>query len=166
MAGRGDPKTSPRRIEIAERRKKATQMRQAGASYETIARTMGYKSASNAVQDVQRYLAETAQEATAEVRAMELARLDMLWQKAMAVLVRNHITVSNGKVISVDGKNLVDDGPTLAAIDRLLKIQERRAKLLGLDAPAKHEVVTIDAVEAEIAKLTAELAATTVATAD
>jgi hypothetical protein len=36
---------------------------------------------------------------------------------------------------------------------------ERKAKLLGLDAPAKHEVCTLDAITAEIEKLTAELAA-------
>ncbi|WP_188195602.1 hypothetical protein [Nonomuraea sp. SYSU D8015] len=39
-----------------------------------------------------------------------------------------------------DGAPLVDDGPKLAAIDRLLKIQARRAALLGLDAEKKVSV--------------------------
>jgi hypothetical protein len=36
---------------------------------------------------------------------------------------------------------------------------ERKSKLLGLDSPSKHEVITLDAINAEIEKLTAELAA-------
>jgi len=47
---------------------------------------------------------------------------------------------------------LVDDAPVLAANDRLLRIQERRAKLLGIEAPqqiitdatVRYEVVDID----------------------
>jgi hypothetical protein len=35
---------------------------------------------------------------------------------------------------------LEDDAPVLAAVDRLLRIQERRAKLLGLDAPVRADV--------------------------
>lgn len=43
------------------------------------------------------------------------------------------------------------------AIDQALKVLDRRARLLGLDAPTRHEVqhVTIDAVDAEIARLEA-----------
>jgi hypothetical protein len=36
---------------------------------------------------------------------------------------------------------------------------ERKSKLLGLDSPSKHEVITLDAINAEIEKLAAELAA-------
>lgn len=36
---------------------------------------------------------------------------------------------------------------------------ERKAKLLGLDAPAKFEVLTLDAIDAEIKRLQAELGA-------
>jgi hypothetical protein len=39
-----------------------------------------------------------------------------------------------------DGAPLLDDAPVLAAVDRLLKVQERRAKLLGLDVPVKRQV--------------------------
>jgi hypothetical protein len=51
--------------------------------------------------------------------------------------------------------------PVLQAIDRLLKIQERRARLLGLDAPTQHRVNVLseDAIDAEIARLEAELRA-------
>jgi hypothetical protein len=36
---------------------------------------------------------------------------------------------------------------------------ERKAKLPGLDSPSKHQVLTLDAIDAEIGRLTAELAA-------
>jgi len=63
------------------------------------------------------------------------------------VLERNHFTVTQGgQVVYHGGEALVDDAPVLAAIDRLLKIDEqrrrvdeRRSKLLGLDMPTKVE---------------------------
>jgi hypothetical protein len=35
---------------------------------------------------------------------------------------------------------------------------ERKSKLLGLDAPSRHEVISLDAIDAEIAELTRALA--------
>jgi hypothetical protein len=68
------------------------------------------------------------------------------------------VTVSHGRVIKDDfDEPILDDGPTLSAIDRILKIQERRAKFLGLDAPQRHEVVSVDAIDAAIADLNAQL---------
>jgi hypothetical protein len=52
---------------------------------------------------------------------------------------------------------VVDYGPVLAAIDRLVKIAERRAELRGLDSPQRTEI-TIDDLDRQIALLTAELA--------
>lgn len=54
-------------------------------------------------------------------------------------------------------KALLGDGPS---VDRVLKIMERRARILGLDAPTRHrvEVITEDAVDAEIRRLQGELA--------
>jgi hypothetical protein len=45
----------------------------------------------------------------------------------------------------------------LKAVDRQVRISERRCKLLGLDAPTRVETITIDQIEAEIARLSAEL---------
>ena len=53
---------------------------------------------------------------------------------------RFHVAISNGRVVYQGENPVKDDGPALQAIDRLLKIQERRARLIGLDAPVKHEV--------------------------
>jgi hypothetical protein len=90
----------------------------------------------------------------------ELLRLDDLEQHARQVLTRHHITVNNGRVISVDGEPLLDDGPVLQAIDRLIKIEDARRrnnesqrKLLGLDAPTK-----VDAQVTEVTQQDIELA--------
>lgn len=47
------------------------------------------------------------------------------------------------------------------AVQRVLSVMERRARMLGLDQPEKflHQVVTIDVIDAEIARLERELAA-------
>ena len=92
---------------------------------------------------------------TKVVIKLELERLDAMQLEALAVLRANHVIVSGGTIVrdfirddkgnvivdTVTGtlltQPIVDDGPRLAAIDRLLKIQERRARLLGLDKPTK-----------------------------
>ncbi len=148
------------KTETAERRRRALQLRQAGASLTQIGEHLGV-SESRACRIVQDALAAVVREPADEVRQLELARLDQLWVEATKVLRRTHITVSNGRV-AIDPRTeqpLEDDGPVLNAIDRLLKIQERRAKLLGLDAPSKLTVLTEDAVDAEIRRLVAEVAA-------
>lgn len=156
------PASRAQRAATAKRRTEAVAMRIAGAEYETIAEALGYADRAAAHKDITRALeaAVIEQTATVEVhRAEELKRLDALMVKAWAVLERQHITVSHGRVVRGDTTDepLLDDGPTLSAIDRILKIQERKAKFLGLDAPQRHEVVSIDAVDAEIARLSAEL---------
>lgn len=133
-------KTDQQRIAAAERRVKALDYRKAGASYRAIARELGVSEA-QAHNDVQRSLADLAaqQQASAEeLRALELARLDDLALAATRILQASHPLISGGKVLSgftTDGKaiGLTDDGPRLQAIDRLLRISERRARLLGLD---------------------------------
>jgi hypothetical protein len=75
-----------------------------------------------------------------EARTMELERLDEMQHAAWQVLERHHITVSHGKVVrDDDGETILDDGPVLRAIDSLLRVSDRRAKLLGLDAPTRVE---------------------------
>ncbi|MCK9929447.1 hypothetical protein MXD62_20065 [Frankia sp. Mgl5] len=124
--------------------------------YRDIALTMGMASVSSAHDAVQRALDATIpNEPAAEVRQLELDRLDRMHVAVMAVLEKQHVTVSNGKVIYLDGEPLEDDAPVLQAVDRLLKIQDRRAKLLGLDAEQKvsvaggvrYEIVGIDPAE-------------------
>ena len=147
-----------RTVDTAERDAEAARLRTRGYSYQQIADELGWVSRGDAYRAVQRVLADTVKEAGDEVRAIELARLDGLHVAAMDVLERKHVTVSNGRVVSLDGSGpLPDDGPVLAAIDRLLKIQERRARLLGLDAPTKQAISISPDRLAEIEQLAEQL---------
>lgn len=162
---RGPDGTFIETLDTAHRDAEAARLRSRGMGYRAIAEQLGFFDGSGAHKAVQRALAAVRAEGAEEARQLQLQQLDYLATKALEVLERHHVTVSNGRLINVDGEPLEDDGPVLAAIDRLLKIQERRAKLLGLDAPARHEVVTLDAIDAEIARLSAELAGGTEASA-
>lgn len=66
---------------------------------------------------------------------LELARLDYLLVKAMDVMEHRHAVFNHGQVMydQKTDRPYVDTAPVLNAIDRCLKIQERRAKLMGLD---------------------------------
>lgn len=146
-------------LETAKRDAEAAQLRAEGKTYDQIAEALGFSDRSLARRAVERALAATVREPADELRQLELIRLDALWVEAVKVMTTEHITVNNGRVIEVDGVPLKDDGPTLSAIDRLLKIMERRAKLVGLDSATKVEVLSVDALDREIERLTAELGA-------
>lgn len=130
--------SSAQRAKTAERRAQAIQLRIAGLDYETIAKRLGYSSRQAAAKDLQRALArnlELERTAADELRHIELMRLDRLqgsfWARAL--------------------------GGDLKAAEFCLKVVTERRKLLGLDAPAQVEVITLDAVDAEIRRLEAEL---------
>lgn len=149
-----------RSVEQVDRDARAVELRRRHLNYRQIAHELGFSSVSSAYKSVQRGLADTIAETNDEVRRQELERLDDLARASLRVLETTHFAVSHGQVIRhpETGEVLVDDGPVLAAVDRLLKIMDRRAKYLGLDAPAKLEVLTIDVIDEEIRKLSAELA--------
>jgi hypothetical protein len=137
-----------KRAEVAERRATAMRLKAAGKTLDEImAEVPGYRSRAAVSQDISRALQQRVRdegEAADELRALELERLDALYKAAWEVLERPHLTVSHGKVVKLtrpDGTEMTlrDDAPTLQAIDRLLRIAERRAKLLGLDSPVKLE---------------------------
>jgi hypothetical protein len=126
----------------AERRVKALDLRQRGEPYRAIAAALGV-SVRTSWEDVQQSLTELAELEQAEaaaLRALESARLDTLAVEAMRVLLATHPYVSGGKVL----KGVTDDGPKLAAIDKLVRISESRRKLFGLDAPAKTALTNPD----------------------
>ncbi|MET9222324.1 hypothetical protein ABZX65_26660 [Streptomyces sp. NPDC003300] len=152
-----------KRAATAERRTKLINARLEGRLFEDIWEELGYSSRSAATKDFCRAfeIRLTEQRTSVEVyREVELTRLDQLTLEAINVLRTQHYAITpSGKI----GRHpdteevLIDDGPTLAAIDRLLKIQDRRAKLLGLDKPLKVQMLTMDQVDAEIERLSAEL---------
>lgn len=99
---------------------KALELRKAGISYARIAETLGYKDGSGAWRAVRAALKKTLQEPSDELRMLEIERLD-------AMLAAIWGSVKQGQY---------------GAQDRALKIMERRAKLLGLDAPVKADVTS------------------------
>lgn len=155
--GRGNDGKFTRTEENAERDAQACHLRARGKSYSTIAREMDYGSGSAAYKAVQRGLKAIVAEPSEEVRQFELIRLDGMWMAAQAVLEAQHFVISEGRVVRTDGRPIEDHDPILRSIDRLLKIQERRARLLGLDAPVKKEITISDGVDAEIRDLAEQL---------
>ncbi|MFD3827703.1 hypothetical protein [Streptomyces sp. NPDC058621] len=139
-------------VDAAEKRALAARLRAKGWSYQRIAEEVGYESKGSAWNAVQQVLKETVQEAGDELRTLEAERLDRMSEAAWAVLERQHVVVSNGRVVDLDGTPLPDDAPVLQAIDRLLRISESRRKLVGLDAPSKVSVEA-DQIGSEIAQI-------------
>jgi hypothetical protein len=152
------------RVDAAQRDARALELRAAGATYRQIAERLGC-SVDTAWKAVDRGLVRTRQEPADKLRRLERVRLDRLQRAAETVLGTTHHVLQGGEaVLDEKGKPYVDHGPTLNAIRTLLAVQERRAKLLGLDAPARldaqvrAEVYSVDALQAEIARLEQELA--------
>jgi DNA-binding CsgD family transcriptional regulator len=120
----------PSRVRAAQLEQKCLELRSAGLSFREIARELkvapatAYKAVARGLAAVNAGCREQAQ----ELRALEALRLDQmqaaLWQQA------------------TDGD--------VRAIDRILRIMERRARLLGLDEPERRETkLEIDPQEAK-----------------
>jgi len=126
---------------VAERRERAIRLRAQGTPWATIATELGYADAPSACTDVRRALEQRRKQlalAADDYREQALATLDAMAGEVWAVLNARHLTIQNGKVVrDDDDAPLLDDGPVLSAVDRLLRIEERRARLLGIDAPAQ-----------------------------
>lgn len=127
-----------KRAQVAERRGRCIELRLAGATFDQIAQQLGYNSRQAAHVDFTRAVNERIK-ATRELAGLaievEVERLNRaqlaIWPKVLA-------------------------GDT-GAVTVLLKLVDQRARLLGLHAPQQHEVITIDAIDAEIRRLEAEL---------
>ncbi|NUP47540.1 MAG: hypothetical protein HOW97_09555 [Catenulispora sp.] len=137
----------------------AARLRGEGLSYAAIGKRLGI-SKSHAWEAVQRAFRDTLREPADQARAVELARLEAAHDAAMAVLEREHLAISHGRVVEgPDGTPLVDDAPILQAINTIMRLSESRRRLLGLDAPQRTEVIPISVIDEEIRLLTDELAA-------
>jgi len=107
--------TAPKMATSAQRRVQALELRKAGYTYEQIgvdlgiSTSMAYKHVVKAL----RIIHDKTSEATEELRTLEVQRIDRLFE------------VMYKKAEKGDHN----------AIDRCLRLMERRAKLLGLDAP-------------------------------
>lgn len=124
---------------VIEKERKVLEMRLAGITFELIAKQVGFASAGACYNAYKRALIRTLQEPADAVREAELARLDRLMQGVWTQALR--------------GEN--------RSVESVLKIMDRRAKLLGLDAPVKQQVEVNthdrDSIDSEVARLVAIL---------
>jgi hypothetical protein len=119
-----EAQATPRRITAAERRRQALELKKGGATYDVIARTVGYRSASGAHQAVAEALKQIRGEHVDEVRTIELARLEQM-QMALWPAIAATTTPLAERV---------------KAIDSVLRIMARRAAMLGIDAPFRVDI--------------------------
>lgn len=108
--------SAPKRAAATERKRQALELRMDGTTFEQIGKELGVsKQAAHAL--VVKALDEARQKSAIsaeQLREMELTRLDSLWRTAYTLAKSQNQN-------------------NLAAIDRCLRIMERRAKLTGLD---------------------------------
>lgn len=112
---RNGAKTSPETAAAKVKAAKALELRMEGKTFAAIAEEAGYNSPQAAFDAVRRSLAAITAEPAQELVRLELERLDVLWG----------IQYLNAQAGDVQ------------AMAACMKIMERRAKLLGLDAPTK-----------------------------
>lgn len=113
-------KMSPNRIQALERARQALSLRREGKRYDEIGEALGI-TASGAWRLVQRAYRRAQKQNDSEVefqRKLDLERCDV----AISALWPNVLAGKYG------------------AIERLMQVLERRAKLLGLDAPVKVDI--------------------------
>ena len=117
-------RATPSAVAIADRRRRALALRIAGATYDQIAtelkvsKRQAYVDVTTELDHTRKHSAEQA----LTLRDIELRRLDQ-----MQLVLHEQVKKGNH-----------------GAIDRALRISERRSKLLGLDAPAKQEITGKD----------------------
>lgn len=133
--------TNPRRQkkgmtpERQERALKALELRKQGYSYPEIGQRLGVGT-TTAFEDVDKILAQTAQEPADQVRALELDRLDEMWKRASADLGRLQVawqkhSESESGVAATVAEKIVSANQKV--FQTQLRIMERRARMTGLD---------------------------------
>jgi hypothetical protein len=107
----GHSPTSIRGLAVAEKRRKALDLRKAGASFDSIAQELGYKNRGAAYKAIMAVLKLMQREPAAEVRKLELERLDRLFLVVWPLALKGD----------------------MKAVDRCLQIARQRAALEGLN---------------------------------
>lgn len=129
----GSPRRRTSKVTMEQRKASALDLLAQGQTYEQIAHALGYRSKASAYNLVRQALDEHVKqnvEAVQEVRGRELLQLQALEQKLLPTVLTADLTTTNGR----------DLFPILETVDRIVKIKERRAKMLGLDDQADMQV--------------------------
>jgi len=123
MARKTNTTTAPATIAAKERAAEALRLRVQGHSFAAIAELAGYKSRQAAYDATRRAIREILREPVEELIELDIARLDELWRAQYPAAVAGDVV----------------------ALNACLRILERRAKLLGLDAKEAQEQVATPA---------------------
>lgn len=144
----GTPKGQ--RAAVAERRNRAIKLKNSGLSWYQVAETMQYldsegnPSPAAACVDVGRALKQQIGEMRQNLEELVLLadhRDDDIRRRLNLILSQKHPLVQGGKVVKDDaGETVYDLSPHFAAIDRLIKLEEKYAARHGLNAPEKLQV--------------------------
>ncbi|WUH94574.1 hypothetical protein OG900_33460 [Streptomyces sp. NBC_00433] len=127
-------------LDSAERDAEAARLYRQYRNYQRVSDELGYGNKGNAWRAINKCRDHVRKQAGEELIAVEAAELDQLYVQALEVLERDHIHVSQGRVVKDDeGVPLLDDGPKLAAIRELRNLRESYRRLYGLDAATKTE---------------------------
>lgn len=117
-----------------QRRIRALRLHNAGLSWEEVAVREGYSDASAARKAAIRALDAVQATEVAEHRALSGSRLVQLRAALMPIAVAPHNPEDATKAVPVHER--------IAAVNSLIRIEERWSKLMGLDAPTKIDLST------------------------
>ena len=111
--GAHPPNAPYTQIPPKERQAKALELRKAGMTYQQIADALGYGSHSAAQKAIQSGLKAIIREPAEDLRTLELERLDKMLASHWPAVLKGHVR----------------------STEVAIRIMERRAALIGLDAP-------------------------------
>jgi len=133
--GKSDPKVADKQAEVVK-------LRRGGLTFDMIAERVGYANASGAYKAWQNGMARVVYDDVDTIRKTELDRLDI----AQAAIWGDLTDIQN-----------IDPATRARLILALIKIMERRARLIGLDVPVKAQLeVNIydrNSIDSEVARL-------------
>jgi hypothetical protein len=130
-------------LAMVEKDNRIVALKREGLTFQQVADQLGI-SKSGAIKGFQRVKARVEERGEIDYMAYrdeQLARVATRRELAEDIMAARHVSISNGHVVSEitgqdeDGKPIYGDpyedtGPTLAAIDRLIKLDEQEAKLV------------------------------------
>jgi hypothetical protein len=145
MSDHGGTQSDPERLRIEQRRAKAIHLKTVvGLTWEQVAEQCGYNDKAHAFNDISRALKQQARankKSLEELVEQQDIRLDAMRQRTYAIMVAPAYVIQGGKfVLDSDGNKVRDNGPALAALSTLLRIEERWSNLHGTDASKKLEI--------------------------
>lgn len=149
-------------LEVTEKRERGVLLKARGWNWPRIARELGYATGAMAQREILIELERRRREFRGLLDAaveLELEKLDAIENLMWGIIAYKHVIIQHGKVVLDPRTNelIPDKVPIMQATDRLLRIQDTRAKLLGLYAAFKVDMRVSDEVDQKIEALMAEM---------